>query len=345
MTVPPDDWRRSPSGRVPEWVRLEAAGLPVPDTTWRAAIPYAPPRRRRRRGRGLAVVLVVLLGLGGAWWVRSPDPQADVELLTDPDTWVVLGEAAGEVIDRAVEGVRGGATDGPPVPVAVPELGLRDYPPPGQGEAATRLAPIVPVAVPSNAYAFAALQDDGVTPVAWSPCRPIQLVVNEAGAPAGFRDAVTAVAAEVSAATGLVLVVEGTTAETPVPERPGYQPDSYGDRWAPVLIAVTDSATVPHLDGNVAGVASTFRVGTGGLWHLVSGAVYLDADSLDQRGGGDEPGWVAVLRHEMAHLVGLDHVDDADQLMHPVTDTVRTFQAGDLTGLSIAGQGACAPDV
>ncbi len=343
VTIPPDDLPRSPTGRVPEWVRLEAAGLPVPDTTWRAR-PPTPRRRRRRRGRGLAVVLVVLLALGGAWWARSPDPRAELELVTDPDTWVALGDAAGEVVERLLDQAVGG--DAPdPVALPLPVPGSGDVPPPGLEEADTRLAPVAGVAAPSQSYAFAALQDDGVTPVAWSPCRPVRLVVNEGDAPAGFRDAVEAVAAEVGAATGLVLVVEGTTTEAPVAERDAHQPDRYGDRWAPVLVAVADEDAVPYLEGRVAGVASTYRAAAGGAWHLVSGAVYLDVAELDEGRGGAEPGWVAVLRHEMGHLVGLDHVDDSAQLMYPVTDSVRTFQAGDLTGLSILGQGACAPEL
>jgi len=339
VPIPPDDLPRSSTGRVPEWVKLEVAGRQVPDSTWRwEEIPYAPgpARRRRRRGRGTAVVLALLLGLGGVWWTRSPDPRAEVEVLADPATWTALGDAAVEAVERLVGEAR---------ELEVAGVTSAGYPPPGFEEAASRLAPVAAVAAPHPSYAFAALQDDGVTPVAWSPCRPIRLVVNEAGAPPDFRDVVAAVAAEVGAASGLVLVVEGTTSEVPAPDRAAYQPDTYGDRWAPVLVAVTDAATVPQLEGRVAGVASTYRVGTGERWYLVSGAIHLDRDHLEEGGGDAEAGWVAVLRHEMAHLIGLDHVDDRDQLMHPVTQTVRTFQAGDLTGLSILGQGACAPDV
>ena len=51
-------------------------------------------------------------------------------------------------------------------------------------------------------------------------------------------------------------VSDGVTDEQPAPERPAYQPDRYGDRWAPVLIGFADAAHVPTLEGTIAGVAS-----------------------------------------------------------------------------------------
>ncbi len=50
--------------------------------------------------------------------------------------------------------------------------------------------------------------------------------------------------------------------------------------------------------------------------------------------------------HELAHLVGLDHVDDDSQLLHPETVRgVTDYAAGDLTGLSRLGQGPCVPEL
>jgi len=36
--------------------------------------------------------------------------------------------------------------------------------------------------------------------------------------------------------------------------------------------------------------------------------------------------------HELAHLIGLGHVDDEAQMMHPTSRRAK-FGAGDLTGL------------
>ena len=51
----------------------------------------------------------------------------------------------------------------------------------------------------------------------------------------------------------------------------------------------------------------------------------------------------AIILHELGHLIGLDHVDDNDQLMYPRAGDVLDFADGDLTGLSVLGAGACVP--
>jgi hypothetical protein len=53
-----------------------------------------------------------------------------------------------------------------------------------------------------------------------------------------------------------------------------------------------------------------------------------------------------IIQHELAHLVGLDHVNDPEQLMFAQTQPgVTDFAAGDLTGLSVLGTGPCAPEI
>jgi len=102
---------------------------------------------------------------------------------------------------------------------------------------------------------------------------------------------------------------------------------------------------VPHLSGDVAGVAAPVRAlnTATGVEHFVTGSVYLDVDILDQDSPDGSPAYLAVLRHELGHLVGLGHVDDPTQLMNPTAGEVTTFQSGDLTGLAALGNGPCAP--
>ena len=239
--------------------------------------------------------------------------------------------------------------DGPGVVALDPwRTGSAGSPPAGFEESGSRLLPAVSVARPDPSYEFAAVQDDGVSPVAWSPCRPIHYVVHTDGAPNGFKVAVDEAIADLSALTGLAFVDDGTSAETPAGSRDAYLPELYPDRWAPVLIGVAGEDDVAYLEGATAGVAYTYRVQapSSGRWHLVSGAVYVDEDAFSLRSGANRrPTWLAVLRHELGHLVGLDHVDDSDQLMYPVTSTLRTYQSGDRTGLALLGQGECAPDL
>jgi len=85
-------------------------------------------------------------------------------------------------------------------------------------------------------YRFAVTQLDG-TPVAYDPGRPVHFVTARLGLPRGGAELVTAAIAEVSRATGLKFVDDGTTSEAPSRDRAMYQPDRYGQRWAPVLIA------------------------------------------------------------------------------------------------------------
>jgi hypothetical protein len=128
-----------------------------------------------------------------------------------------------------------------------------------------------------------------------------------------------------------------------------FQPDRYGDRWAPVLVAWSDSAEAPELAGDVAGYAGSTRLEIGHEASVyVTGLVALDgpemAEALQVPGGRDEAR--AVIQHELAHLVGLDHVADPGQLMQPVLDPdVTSFGPGDLTGLALLGAGPCFPDV
>ncbi|MBD9697901.1 matrixin family metalloprotease [Flavimobilis sp. GY10621] len=52
-----------------------------------------------------------------------------------------------------------------------------------------------------------------------------------------------------------------------------------------------------------------------------------------------------MVLHELAHVLGLGHVDAADQVMAPdLDDSLPDLGAGDLTGLARLGQGACLPE-
>jgi hypothetical protein len=53
----------------------------------------------------------------------------------------------------------------------------------------------------------------------------------------------------------------------------------------------------------------------------------------------------SAISHELAHLVGEDHVDDPTQLMYPVNNGQTGYAAGDLAGLAQLGQGPCAPEL
>lgn len=190
-------------------------------------------------------------------------------------------------------------------------------------------------------YRFEYVHSDGA-PLRWDPCTPIRYVTNltRAPYPTALAD-VQAALSRVTDATGLTFTFAGETDEPPHDERDPVQPDRYGSAdWAPVLISWTDPAQVPSLQGPVVGVAQI--VPAGAQPGLVSGAIYLDATDTLRPGFGTGRSWGTVLLHEAGHLVGLGHVDDEREIMHPggergrAAATVR-WGVGDSTGLRQLG--------
>ncbi|KQY43748.1 matrixin family metalloprotease [Cellulomonas sp. Root137] len=221
-------------------------------------------------------------------------------------------------------------------------------PPAGLEEAANPLGAPPPAPATAGAFAFTGLQPDGGGPVAYSPCRPIHYVVRPDGAPPGGAELLRGAIASVSAATGLRFVDDGATREAPSADRAAYQPDAYGRRWAPVLITWSTAAESPELAGDVAGVAGSASVTRAGRSVYVTGSVTLDGEDIGALAAvpATQPTARGIVTHELAHLVGLDHVDDPTQLMYPSTQLhVTDLATGDLTGLAALGTGGCAPHV
>jgi len=179
--------------------------------------------------------------------------------------------------------------------------------------------------------------------------RPIHYVIRQQGQPAGGAKIVTDAVKRVSQATGLRFVYDGTTTEAPSPQRPSYQPKRYGDRWAPVLISWVTPNENPDFAADVTGEGGSSPVGFPNRPSgYVTGAVELDVGQISgilKRPRGNQVVRAIVL-HELGHLVGLDHVTAANQLMYPQTRPgVTDFGAGDLTGLAALGRGTCLPDL
>ncbi|GHG56301.1 hypothetical protein GCM10011331_23680 [Flavimobilis marinus] len=286
-------------------------------------------RRRRRRARRLvttlvSVTVVAVVGVGLALaplgtfpWQREP--------WTPGVPWRTTSDAEAPVWTTS-------------------ELEL---PSAGFEEQSSRLLPVPTVSEPSNAYRLQTVPEDfhGDDFVArWSPCRPIHYVVNTDGAPDDFVERVDGVVAQVSAATGLAFVDDGATTERPSDDRPSYQPERYGDRWAPVLIGFADESEISLLGEAIGAGTADYAYDADGTFWIASGSALLDVELLDERRLWGEPFYVSVLRHELGHVVGLDHINVNKQLMAPASPMID-FQAGDLTGLAELGQGPCAPDV
>ncbi|WP_344256941.1 matrixin family metalloprotease [Terrabacter carboxydivorans] len=220
---------------------------------------------------------------------------------------------------------------------------------PSAGIGAARAPLGAPPSMPGGqgGYTFMRMQGNGADPVAYDPCRPIHFVTSSVGLPDGGDALVREAVAAMSEASGLRFVDDGLTDEAPTPERDPFQPDRYGDRWAPVYIAFATPQQIPRLAGATVGLGgSTPRAAADGVLVYVTGSVWLDVAAMDDLlAAGRRDSARAVVEHEIGHVLGLDHVSDATQLMSETGGSGAGPADGDRRGLAILGRGVCRPDL
>ncbi|MCD4526747.1 matrixin family metalloprotease [Nocardioides sp. cx-173] len=189
----------------------------------------------------------------------------------------------------------------------------------------------------SGSYEFLSTRPGTDQPVAWSPCRPVEYVVNPDGAPDDWEDLLDDAVETISEATGLRFEDGGTTDDRDFEGRV----DPSG-RPGPVLIGWADADEVEGLAGDVAGLAGPMGRDDGMFTRYVTGRVVLDRDAFEEIEATRDPEAQqrAIIVHELGHLVGLDHVDDPNELMYP-TAQVTSLGPGDLSGLAILGDAPC----
>ncbi len=222
-----------------------------------------------------------------------------------------------------------------------------DAPPAGIGAAQAPLG--APPTLPGGhgGYTFMAMQGSGTDPVAYDPCRPIHYTTSAVGLPVGGDALVREAVATMSEASGLRFVDDGLTDEAPDPDRDPYQPDRYGDRWAPLYIAFATPDQIPRLSGSTVGLGgSTPRAAGDGVLVYVTGSVWLDAQAMtDLFAAGRRDSARAVVEHEIGHVLGLGHVSDGTQLMSQTGGAGAGPADGDRRGLAVLGRGVCRPDL
>lgn len=195
-------------------------------------------------------------------------------------------------------------------------------------------------------YAVWDREPDG-TPVRWDPCGTIRWVLEAEGAPPEARRLVSRAMAIVSEAAGVPFEYVGTTDEVPSSERSLVADGPAGPDWAPVLVSwsTPDEVDLPMSDATL-GLAVPVAVRDGDDQRVfVTGQLVLNAERTGSLLDGFQDRhatWGGVLVHEVAHLLGLAHVDAPTELLHPSPGFGPVeLGPGDRAGLQELGSGPC----
>ena len=203
-------------------------------------------------------------------------------------------------------------------------------------ELPTLLPPHIPLTgpggpPPTQPFKFSVLLGSG--PVRWNPCGVIRYTVNLGGYDGSFQRVITEAVERLEAATGLPLLPTGDTTYMPNSVNGGEFPSATSD----MVIALGDQIQTDLVNGSVVGQA---RIIYGVA--IARATVVIDMGDVGTKPPWSSTGPGAVLQHELAHAVGLDHVSDPTQLMNPFASSTgsTTYGAGDLTGLWQLGAAA-----
>lgn len=180
----------------------------------------------------------------------------------------------------------------------------------GPGVVSTTAAGLVPCSPPvTPRYSF--LATAGNEWVRWSSCvREIHYHVYRPGASAAELAAIPAAVAAVEAASGFDLVFVG------------YIDDG---SWP-----ANSDASIEFIPAEPGGA-----IGQGGFWTIGNEAV---EGFVEVEQGLPAAVLHHTLIHELAHMLGLDHADDLDQVMYWQVRTPRSqYESGDLEGLRLVG--------
>ena len=218
-----------------------------------------------------------------------------------------------------------------------------------KSEGSTRGAQPLPGAIDSRGFRPSFVDAESYAPVRYNPCEPIHYVINPTLAPPTAIEDLQTAFTMTGETTGLEFVYDGTTNEIPAPDRPSYQPDRYGERWAPIVVGWTSGApfsVTSEVEGAspIAAGGSVYEFNEDGLPVYVTGLAAFDANAELSPGFGGRT-WGQAMLHELGHVVGLGHIDDPTSVMNPLIGSrAASWGGADREGLWALGMGgACVP--
>ena len=188
--------------------------------------------------------------------------------------------------------------------------------------------PLTTIAGPSPSSSFVLQRlTNGAIP-RWNACHTISYAVSPGNytSPA-LRSMIDEAVQRLAAATGLTMGAVADTTYVPT----GADQTLTGVPSGELVIALSDSAHTDLVPGDIVGRSGIVTLGNA----IVKASVVVDMGDVGGRAEWAGAGPGPVLLHEIAHAVGLDHVNDPAQLMNPVTSPTgpTTYGSGDLNGL------------
>lgn len=184
---------------------------------------------------------------------------------------------------------------------------------------------------PASSTSYAFLEIKNGQPGRWDPCRgAIPYYISTANLPSYGPDIVHASMNNLASITGLRFRFAGATSQLITGEL--YIPDA-------IVIGWVKPGQSPVFSGDQVGLSNVARE-TSGKHQRISGSTISLLDQTESFNVSDEAWRIyfrMVLDHELGHTVGLDHVNDPDQLMYPTDGNAWQFWNGDLQGLMYIG--------
>jgi len=174
-------------------------------------------------------------------------------------------------------------------------------------------------------------------PAQWDPCRPLIYQVDTRQMPGDYLPYVHEAMGRLRQATGLDFMYGGEAS-------PDVLQDISKLADSTILIAWSDPASLPVLDGSALAVANLIPTkASEDRLRIRNGWVILDSTESLTPGFVQDKSLGQVLLHELGHVMNLDHILEPMQLMYPYLSSYSPvdYQRGDLAGLAWARSPGC----